>query len=117
MRRYDDNELIEFIFEFIDEINSHISFGGGKESFFNNVTIKEACLRSLHKICETTQKISPQLKSSTPEIEWLEISGMRNILVHEYLEGFIDDNLVYKVIEEDLPKLKKSLEKHHTKKK
>lgn len=40
-----------------------------------------------------------------PEIEWVGIAGLRNILVHDYLG--IDLDTVWNVLESDLPKLRK----------
>lgn len=116
MRKYDDKELVEFIFEFIDDISHHLKFGGGEDSFLKEKTIREACTRELHKIAETTQKLSAGLKNELNEIDWKKVSGMRNILVHEYLEGFIDPEIVFKSIKEEIPKLQKDLKEYYNSK-
>jgi len=38
-------------------------------------------------------------------VEWFKISGFRNVLVHDYLG--LDLELVWNVIDHDLPRLKK----------
>lgn len=112
MRKHEDKELIEYIFEFVKAIDEHIEYGGGEESFFEVKTVHEACLRELHKIAETTQRLSSDLKSDILEINWQDVSGMRNILVHEYLEGVIDKKLVWKTIKYDIPNLEKALKNY-----
>lgn len=46
---------------------------------------------------ESTQHLPDDLKQKFPQIPWQEISGFRNILVHNYL-GNIDPETVLKVI-------------------
>jgi uncharacterized protein with HEPN domain len=49
------------------------------------------------------------LKQRHPEVPWKKIVGMRHILVHHYFE--IDTDVVWSVIEKDLPTLKRALSK------
>lgn len=46
--------------------------------------------------------------ASHPEIRWADIIGMRHKVVHDYLG--IDDDIVWQVVTEDLPKLVAALE-------
>ena len=55
-------------------------------------------------IGEEIKKIDKQLLQSEPNIEWQNISGMRNVLAHDY-RG-VDEDIVFKVIQIELPKLK-----------
>jgi uncharacterized protein with HEPN domain len=59
-------------------------------------------------MAESSQRLSAEAKESHPEIDWRGISGFRNILVHDYLGG-IDLDLIWAVIETELPQLKKTL--------
>jgi uncharacterized protein with HEPN domain len=70
----------------------------------------DAVVRNLQILAESTQKISSEIKAKYQQVPWRDISGFRNILVHDYLEG-IDENAVWNVIILDLPKLKSSFEK------
>jgi len=58
---------------------------------------------------EAACRISDELHVSHPEIPWTKIIGMRNILVHDYIG--IDLNLVWQVVERDLPELRPKLER------
>jgi uncharacterized protein with HEPN domain len=64
----------------------------------------DAALRNLQTLCEATQMLPDHLKSQFPAIPWREISGFRNILVHNYL-GDIDALTVQAVIDRHLPPL------------
>jgi uncharacterized protein with HEPN domain len=55
-------------------------------------------------LTEATQRLDDSKKVMRPDIPWKEISGFRNILVHNYL-GDIDALTIAKVIEEYLPPL------------
>ena len=59
-------------------------------------------------MAESCQRLSPEIKSSHEHIDWRGITGFRNILVHDYLGG-IDINLVWQVISQELPTVKKTL--------
>lgn len=64
----------------------------------------DAALRNLQTLSEATQMLPEHLKSQFPSIPWREISGFRNILVHNYL-GDIDALTVQTVVEQHVPKL------------
>jgi uncharacterized protein with HEPN domain len=64
----------------------------------------DATLRNLQTLSEATQLIPEELKSAFPAIPWREISGFRNILVHNYL-GDIDVLTIQSVVNQHLPPL------------
>jgi len=64
----------------------------------------DAALRNLQTLSEATQMLPDHLKQQFPTIPWREISGFRNILVHNYL-GDIDSLTVQSVIDRHLPPL------------
>ena len=61
----------------------------------------DAALRNLQTLSEATQWLPEERKAAFPAIPWREISGFRNILVHNYL-GSIDPLAVATVIDKDL---------------
>jgi len=68
----------------------------------------DAALRNLQTLSEATQLLPDDKKSVFPNIPWREISGFRNILVHNYL-GDIDPLTVATVIDKHLPALEESI--------
>ncbi len=64
----------------------------------------DATLRNLQTLSEATQRLPDELKSAYPQIPWQQISGFRNILVHNYL-GDIDAQTIAMVVKQHLPPL------------
>lgn len=68
----------------------------------------DAALRNLQTLSESTQHLPNDLKATCSEIPWRDISGFRNILVHNYL-GEIDSQTVAAVIDRHLNALEASV--------
>lgn len=68
----------------------------------------DAALRNLQTLSEATQQLPLELKQQYSDIPWKEISGFRNILVHNYL-GDIDALTVVMVIEQYLGSLEDTI--------
>lgn len=64
----------------------------------------DATIRNLQTLSEATQSIPDEYKSNFSNIPWKEISGFRNVLVHNYL-GDIDPMTINAVIQKHLPAL------------
>ena len=64
----------------------------------------DAMLRNLQTLSEATQMWPDPLKSAFSNVPWREVSGFRNILVHNYL-GDIDSMTVLSVAKNHLPPL------------
>jgi len=63
-----------------------------------------AQLEPLFGLTKATQRLPDELKRPWPQIPWQQISGFRNILVHNYL-GDIDPQTVLTVVQQHLPPL------------
>jgi uncharacterized protein with HEPN domain len=68
----------------------------------------DAALRNLQTLSESTQHLPDDRKAAWPNIPWRDISGFRNILVHNYL-GEIDSQTVMTVIDRHLDALEASV--------
>ncbi len=66
----------------------------------------DAALRNLQTLSEATQSLPEEKKMTFATIPWREISGFRNILVHNYL-GNIDPYTITTVIDQHLQPLEK----------
>ena len=64
----------------------------------------DAALRNLQTLSEATQQLPDTLKAEQHDVPWREISGFRNILVHNYL-GDIDPDTVAAVVDRYLEPL------------
>ncbi len=68
----------------------------------------DAALRNLQTLSEATQLLPAEKKAAWGQIPWREISGFRNILVHNYL-GSIDPLTIVGVIEKQLQPLEECI--------
>jgi len=98
-----DQVYLEHILEAITKIESFTK-GISRIDFDNNVMIQDAILRNIEIIGEATKKISKEFTQSHQLIPWSEMAGMRNKLIHDYMD--VDLDVVWKTIEVDLPFLK-----------
>ena len=67
-----------------------------------------AILKSVEIIGEAASRISEETKAEYPNVPWTQIIGMRNRLVHAYFA--IELDIVWKVVQDDLPPLIAQLE-------
>lgn len=98
-----DQVYLEHIIEAIAKIE-RFTKGISRFDFDHNVMIQDAIIRNLEIIGEATKKISNEFSQSHLEIPWSEMAGMRNKLIHDYMD--VDLDVVWKTIEVDLPLLK-----------
>lgn len=76
----------------------------GKAEFTNNPMVRDATLRRLQIMAESSQRLSEELKAKAPGVDWRALAGFRNILVHDYLGG-VDLERVWDAIAVSLPEL------------
>ena len=103
-----DVPYLQHILDAISDIEESTQ-GISKEHFIINKDIKDANVRRLEIIGEAVKHISKEFRDAHPEIEWNEIVGMRDTMIHKYFGVNLD--IVWDTIREDLPDLKKKLQK------
>ncbi len=78
------------------------------DDFFNNPMLQEACILNVLQIGELAAKaIEWGIDTQYPEIEWRQMRGMRNRIVHDY-DG-IRLETVWETIHNDFPILLEKL--------
>jgi uncharacterized protein with HEPN domain len=102
----DINERLCDIQEAITKIMKYTS--RGHEAFDQDELIQTWVIHHLEIIGEASRAIPQDFRNQHPEIEWKQISGMRNALIHGYFE--INTNRVWDTITQDLPRLKASVD-------
>ena len=102
-----DRTYLQHILDMIGRVESATS--SGKDAFLASRLHQDAVLRNLHTMTETTQRLSADLKSSHPEVDWATLAAFRNVLVHDYLG--IDIELVWTVVTHDVPEFKGKVSK------
>jgi uncharacterized protein with HEPN domain len=94
------------ILEAINKIEQHAS--SDIEAFADDEMQQVWVTHHLHIVGEAAYGLSERFRTSHPQIPWDQIIGMRHVLVHGYFE--IDLDIVWAVIEKDLPPLKSAIE-------
>ena len=69
----------------------------GRAAFMADQMTQDAAIRNLQIMAESTQRLSDSLKLRHPEIDWRQIAGFRNVLVHGYMDIRLDR--VWNVVE------------------
>lgn len=103
----DEKERLQDILQSVTQIQYYSGYE--KQNFEQNRLIQDAICYQLLIIGESVRNLPPELRQQYCHIPWPAIIGMRNILVHEYFA--IDMEIVWSVIEQNLPNLKHEIEK------
>jgi len=92
--------LIQDMLEAIDKIRRYTA-GLTTETFSADEKTVDAVVRNLEIIGEAASRLPDDFKAQHREVEWSQIVGLRNRIVHDYFG--IDLQIVWQVIQRDLP--------------
>ena len=88
-----DSKYIVRVIKYINKIDRYMSNIDSYETFILNEEKIDAVILNLEQIGETVKKLSETYKQKHPEIDWVNIAGLRNLIAHEYEE--VDYLLIY----------------------
>lgn len=94
---------VEDILDAVAKIERYVE-GLTFEQFHADHKTVDAVVRNLEIIGEAVRHLSVNQEGLPGEIPWVDIAGMRNILIHEYFG--VDVKIIWHTVVEDLPKLK-----------
>ena len=77
------------------------------DDFLKDIKTQFAVVRALEIIGEASKKIPSEIRDKYTKIPWREITGMRNILIHDYFG--VDLEVVWKTTSIDIPPLKENI--------
>ena len=81
--------------------------GRGRQAFVSDELIQTYIVHNLQILGEAAAKIPADQQREYPDLPWPKMVGMRNVLVHNYFN--IDLDIVWQVVESDLPALKEKI--------
>ena len=98
-----------FLTHILDSINLVEEYlkGKSKLDFLNSKQLQDSVIRRIEIIGEAIKNIPNDIKENYSQIPWKEITGMRDILIHQYFG--VDLDLTWQVIDKDLPRLKSQI--------
>ncbi len=103
----DDGVYLKHALRCIARIEEYTA--AGRETFFSSHLIQDGVIRNLQTLAESSQRLSESIKESYADVDWKGLAGFRNVLVHDYLG--VDLVLVYRAVEQDVPRLKRACER------
>lgn len=101
-----DEAYLTHILDAISDIEKFME-GVSEGEFFGNKEKQYAVLRALEIIGEATKNLSMELKTKNSSVDWKNIAGMRDKLIHAYFG--VNLPLIWETIKKNLPELKKQV--------
>ena len=98
-------EPVEYIKHIADECLYLISVSQNlsEDMFLADETLKRAVVRSLEIIGEAAKKVSPDFKVKWNVVQWKNMAGMRDRLIHNYMG--VNYTIVWDVVKNKIPEL------------
>jgi uncharacterized protein with HEPN domain len=97
-----------YLAQILERINRILEYTTeGKEAFFADPRTQDAVIRNFEVIGEAAKRIPEQYWQKQPAIPWRELSGFRDVLIHQY-EG-VSIAEIWRIIERDLETLRKAI--------
>jgi len=98
--------FLKRILESIEKIES-FSKGLSKQGLKENELKQYAIIRAIEIIGEAVKNIPESFKKKHPHIEWRQISGTRDRIVHHYFG--VDLNIIWDIVHKQLGPLKEDI--------
>ncbi len=83
--------------------------GRDRADLLDDPTNSRAIVRSLEVIGEAVKKLPPEIRFKYPQVEWGDMAGMRDVLIHHYFG--IDYDIVWSVLQNEIPDLYNELKR------
>ena len=104
-------DYLDYLNDIYDSVNKGITFIKEMtyEDFSKDEKTQFALIRVIEIVGEASKKIPADVKDQSQEIPWREISGMRDLLIHDYFG--VNIQVVWETAKNDLPELKEKIQK------
>ncbi len=102
----DDQVYLRHIAEAIEDIERYTA--GGYGGFIADRMQQDAVIRKLEVIGEAVKQLSAHTKAARPDIQWREIAGMRDKMIHEYFG--VNLEIVWAAVERNIPELRRTVQ-------
>lgn len=109
MRERKDNSVyLKHMRDAAMQISEYVA-GHSKEEFINSEWDQAAVMHNLEIIGEAASNIDSAYQANSAQIPWRTIIGLRNVLIHDYID--VDLDVVWQIISQDLPVLSLQVDK------
>ncbi|MEZ4853657.1 DUF86 domain-containing protein [Flavobacterium sp.] len=104
---FKDKIRLQHIFDAISEIETY-NLSKNFDDFTEDSMLQNASIRLLEVIGEASNHLSKEIIEKYNTIEWAQIIGLRNFLIHEYFG--VDLHIVWNIIRYELPDFKNQIQ-------
>jgi uncharacterized protein with HEPN domain len=77
--------------------------GRNRQDYDRDTVLRLALTHLIQVIGEAARRVSPAFRERHPQIPWDAIAGMRNKIVHDYMD--VDEDIVWDSVVHELPLL------------
>lgn len=102
----DDRARLRDMLASIEHIEKYASYG--RDRFVNDELVRTFIIHHLQILGEAGNKLSNELRVLHEEVPWPKVLGIRHIIVQDYFR--VDYDIVWDVVEGELPVLKSQLQ-------
>ncbi len=101
-----DKFSLEAMLDGVDKIQRYSSKYNNPQDYYDTVEF-EASVMNFIILAEMVDRLSDEIKSEYPDVNWRSIKGFRNIAAHDYFGLDLDE--VWDIIHNYLPRLQQSI--------
>lgn len=98
----DDTSYLSDMLQFAREVLAFTQ-GCSRADYEADIRLRRAVERATELIGEAADHVSDPTRALYPHIPWRQIVGQRHVLIHGY--GDVDDDLVWNLVEKEIPNL------------
>jgi uncharacterized protein with HEPN domain len=100
---------LTYIADIVNACDEVATFLGrsSKEEFFANKLVMSAVIRQLEIVGEAAKRLSDAFRETHPAIQWKQMAGLRDVLIHSYED--VDWDLVWDIASTKAPVVRAAL--------
>lgn len=102
----DDEVLVQHMLEATERIETYTE-ELSKAEFEDDNLVQDAVIRQLEILGEAAKQVSAEIRTEYDTIQWQDIAGMRDKLIHGYFG--VDIDVVWETVQQDIQHLQKQL--------
>jgi uncharacterized protein with HEPN domain len=103
-----ERDYLADILEAIQRIQEYTD-GLKDEAYYADYKTQDAVVRNLEVIGEAAKNISEDFRTEHLQVPWRDLAGVRDKLIHQYFG--INQEIVWQIIQKDLPALLLQIER------